>query len=197
MFIVVNDVDLICFALHIAFYNWLFIYKSTVYTVSFYEYLFLLSLWLDIFRSSCLKLLCEKCASKSFRKIHRKTGKHLCHSLFFSKEDPTQVSSCEFCKIFKNTSSYRKPPMAGSTSPRTWIFARRKQTLTNIPNKRFPKRFSKILKKILPSSCKLRADNLQLHKKLFFLHRYFPGNLPKISQPRHFSEYLWTIESSI
>ena len=33
------------------------------------------------------------------------TGKHLCQSLFFNNiaELKTQVSSCEFCEIFKNT----------------------------------------------------------------------------------------------
>ena len=32
-------------------------------------------------------------------------GKHLCMSLFFNKEETlAQVFSCEFCKIFKNTS---------------------------------------------------------------------------------------------
>ena len=42
------------------------------------------------------------------------TGKHLCWSLFnkvagweacnfFEKETPTHVSSCEYCKVFKNS----------------------------------------------------------------------------------------------
>ena len=30
------------------------------------------------------------------------------------KETPTQIFSCEYCKIFKNSSFYRKPPVAGS-----------------------------------------------------------------------------------
>ena len=29
------------------------------------------------------------------------------------KETPTQVFSCEFCEIFKNSFFYRKPPVAG------------------------------------------------------------------------------------
>ena len=49
---------------------------------------------------------------KNFAKF---IGKHLCRSLFFNKvadlkpatllkkETPTQVFSCEFCEIFKNT----------------------------------------------------------------------------------------------
>ena len=37
---------------------------------------------------------------KNFAKF---TGKHLCRSLFFNKETPTQVFSCEICEIFKNT----------------------------------------------------------------------------------------------
>ena len=49
------------------------------------------------------------------------TGEHLCWSLFltkfftdFIKNTPTQVFSCEICKIFKNTSFYRTPPVAAS-----------------------------------------------------------------------------------
>ena len=49
------------------------------------------------------------------------TGKHLCWSLFlttfftdFIKNTPTQVFSCEICKIFNNTIYYRTPPVAAS-----------------------------------------------------------------------------------
>ena len=53
------------------------------------------------------------------------TGKHLCRSLLLKnlqaeplqlhkKMTPTQVLSCEVCKIFKNTFSYRTPPVAAT-----------------------------------------------------------------------------------
>ena len=37
------------------------------------------------------------------------TGKNLCWS-----QAPTQLFSCEYCKIFKNSLFYRIPPVAGS-----------------------------------------------------------------------------------
>ena len=62
---------------------------------------------------------CKKGALlKNFGKF---TGKHLCPSLFFNKvaglwkkKTLAQVFSCEFCKISKNTFSYRTAPVAGS-----------------------------------------------------------------------------------
>ena len=33
------------------------------------------------------------------------------------KKSPTQVFSCEVCKTFKNTFSYRKPPVTASAVP--------------------------------------------------------------------------------
>ena len=51
------------------------------------------------------------------------TGKHLCHSPFFNKAEAcnflkerllTQVSSCEFGEIFKNTLFYRTPLVTAS-----------------------------------------------------------------------------------
>ena len=39
----------------------------------------------------------KKMFLKDFTKF---TGKHLCWSLSFQKENPTQVFSCEFCEIF-------------------------------------------------------------------------------------------------
>ena len=44
------------------------------------------------------------------------SGKHLCWSLFFSyqKETPTNVLSCEYCKIIENNFFYRPPPVAAS-----------------------------------------------------------------------------------
>ena len=43
------------------------------------------------------------------------TGKHLCWSLVlikYLKEIPTQVFSCEYYEMFKNTFFYRIPPVA-------------------------------------------------------------------------------------
>ena len=56
------------------------------------------------------------------------TGKHLCWSLFLKnlqaeglqlpkKKTPTQVFSCELCENFKNTFSYRTPPVSASATP--------------------------------------------------------------------------------
>ena len=48
------------------------------------------------------------------------TERHLCQSLFFNKvaglrlETLSQVFSCEFCKVSKNTFSYRTLPVAAS-----------------------------------------------------------------------------------
>ena len=58
------------------------------------------------------------------------SGKHLCWSPFlinkpeglqrYQKETPTQVCSCEYCEIFKNSFFYRTPLVAASVqvSPR-------------------------------------------------------------------------------
>ena len=64
----------------------------------------------------------KKDAFKNFSKF---TGKYLCQSRFFNKvvvvgiatllkETPTQVFSCEFWEIFKNTFFYRTPSVAAS-----------------------------------------------------------------------------------
>ena len=65
-----------------------------------------------MFRSSRLEVFCNKDVLGNFAKF---TGKHLCQSLFLNKvaglglqlylkkETLTQVLSCEFCKICKNT----------------------------------------------------------------------------------------------
>ena len=60
-------------------------------------------------RSSRQQLFCKKSIFRNFTKF---TGKRLCQSLFFKKQTLAQVYSCEFCKIFKNLLSYRKPPVA-------------------------------------------------------------------------------------
>ena len=65
-------------------------------------------------RSGLPKVFFKKGFLKNFAKF---TGKHLCRSLhkvadlrlatLLKKETPTQVLSCEFCKIFKNSLAYR------------------------------------------------------------------------------------------
>ena len=77
------------------------------------------------FRSRCPEQFCKNGALRNFANI---TGKHLCQSLFFNKvaglrsracnfikkETLAQVFSCEFCKISKNTFSYRTPLVGAS-----------------------------------------------------------------------------------
>ena len=67
------------------------------------------------------EVFCEKGVLGNFAKF---TGKHLCQNLFINKvaglfnfikkETLAQVLSCEFCKISKNTFSYRTLPLAAS-----------------------------------------------------------------------------------
>ena len=67
-------------------------------------------------------MFCKKGVLRNFKKF---TGKHLCQRLFFNKvaglalnfikkESLTQVFSCEFGEISKNTLFYRTPPVAAS-----------------------------------------------------------------------------------
>ena len=83
----------------------------------------------------------RRCSIKKriFRNFTTFTGKHLRQSLFFNKvaglrpktcnfikkETLAQVFYCEFCEIFKNTFSYRTPPVAAlvpdSLLMRRWI----------------------------------------------------------------------------
>ena len=73
-------------------------------------------------RSSRPDVFCEKGVLRNFAKF---TGKHLCQSLFINKvaggacnfikkETLTQVFSCEFCEISKNTLFYRTPLVTAS-----------------------------------------------------------------------------------
>ena len=72
---------------------------------------------LTVVRSSHQRCSVTKGVLRNFENF---TGKNLCQSLFFNKvaglrpaskkETLAQVFSCEFCKISKNTFSYRKPP---------------------------------------------------------------------------------------
>ena len=77
-------------------------------------------------RSSHQRRSIEIGVRKNFTKF---TGKHLCMSLFFNKvaglrpsglqiyynETPTQVFSCEYCQIFKNSFFNRTPLVAASS----------------------------------------------------------------------------------
>ena len=53
-----------------------------------------------LYRSSRQRSSLKKVFLKNFTKF---TGKYLYWSLFFKKENPPKVFSCEFCEIFKNT----------------------------------------------------------------------------------------------
>ena len=55
----------------------------------------------------------NKCSSK-FLNTHRKTS--VLESLFNNGVSSTQVFSCEYCEIFKNSFFYRTPPVAASVS---------------------------------------------------------------------------------
>ena len=83
-------------------------------------------LWNDIQNtqtgtSSRPEVFCKKGVLRNFAKF---TGKYLCQSLFFIKvagwsrlikrDTVAQVFSCEFCKISRNTFSYRTPPVVAS-----------------------------------------------------------------------------------
>ena len=56
-------------------------------------------------------MLCKKAALKSFIIF---TGKQLCWNLFREKETPTQVTSCEYCEIYKDTYFEEHLPRAAS-----------------------------------------------------------------------------------
>ena len=78
----------------------------------------ILNTWHQIYpenQSSHPEVFCKKGVLRNFAKF---TGKHLCQSLFFKnffkKETLAQVFSCEFCKISKNTFSYRTLLVAAS-----------------------------------------------------------------------------------
>ena len=63
-------------------------------------------------RSSRLEVFWRKGVLRYFAKF---TGKRLYKGLFFNKvQTLVQVLSCEFCKISKNTFSYKTPPVAAS-----------------------------------------------------------------------------------
>ena len=73
-------------------------------------------IWLwERLRSSRSDVFCKKSVLRNFTKF---TGQHLCQNLCFHNfiiiETLAQVFSCEFCKISKNTCSYRTPQVATS-----------------------------------------------------------------------------------
>ena len=68
------------------------------------------------YRSNRPDMFCKKDVIRNFAKF---TGNHLCQCLYFNMvagfikiETLAQVFPCEFCKISKNTFSYRTPPVA-------------------------------------------------------------------------------------
>ena len=62
-------------------------------------------------RSSHQEVFCKEGVLSNFAKFTEKTP--VLESLF-KKEALAQVFSCKFCKISKNTFSYRTPPVAAS-----------------------------------------------------------------------------------
>ena len=84
------------------------------------------------FSMSYIEAVALRCSLKKvlkFWNFAKFTGKHLCQGLFLNKvaslrlaallkkrETLAQMFFCEFCKIFKNTFSYRIPPVAASVS---------------------------------------------------------------------------------
>ena len=83
------------------------------------------------FRSSRPDVFSRKGVLGNFTKF---TGKHLCQSFRFNKfagqETLTQVFSCKFCEISKNTFSYGTPPVGASENSLRIFF--RQITPTNL-----------------------------------------------------------------
>ena len=69
--------------------------------------------------SSCLEMLCKKGVLINFTKF---TGKHKKEKI----DTPVWVFSCEYCKIYKNSFSYRIPPLATSNRVPPPLFSNRK-----------------------------------------------------------------------
>ena len=66
----------------------------------------------DLIMNSSQEAVPETC---SVKKVFLKILRESCN--FIRKETLAQVFSCEFCKISKNTFSYRTPLVAASSSP--------------------------------------------------------------------------------
>ena len=93
---------------------------SECYLISFH----MLLTWLSLSGS---KAVAAKCFIGILKNSAEFTGKQLCWNHFFNRipsqflsqnDTPTQMSSCEFCKIFKNICSYRAPLVAVSVDLR-------------------------------------------------------------------------------
>ena len=99
-----------------------YLYSEITSTYSLWDYSLLFHLWTEAVSWRCsvknvfLEILQNsqknRCARVSFL-IKLKTS--ACN--FIKKETVAQVFTCEFCKISKNTFSYRTPPVA----PSLWI----------------------------------------------------------------------------
>ena len=72
-----------------------------------------------------------KCSVKKvFQEISQNSQENTCVRVFFNKvagtcnfikkETLTQVFSCEFCEIYKNTFFHRTPPVAASETIHKW-----------------------------------------------------------------------------
>ena len=88
------------------------------FRLSFIKKFFNTEAELEKSRSSRLEVFCKKGVLRNFAKF---AGKRLCQSLYFNKatdwglqETLAQVLFCEFCKIYKNTFSYRTTLVAAS-----------------------------------------------------------------------------------
>ena len=65
-----------------------------------------------------LEAVAQRCSVKKvFLEISQNSQENT--RVFFTKETLTQVFSCEFCEISKNTFSYRTPLVAASEKSRT------------------------------------------------------------------------------
>ena len=51
-------------------------------------------------------------SKKVFLNVLQYSQENTCVGVSFQKQIPTQVLSCEYCEIFKNTLFYRTPPVA-------------------------------------------------------------------------------------
>ena len=105
--------------MRVIYYIWLNFNLSIVF-LGEYIWIGCFVLRISLYRSCRSEAFWEKGVLRNFAKF---AVKHLCQSLFFNKvpawnfikkETLAQVFSCEFCKISKNTFSYRTPPVAAS-----------------------------------------------------------------------------------
>ena len=62
--------------------------------------------FMHLLASSCVEVFCKKCILEILQNSQENTKRET--------KTPVQVFSCEFCKIYKNSFSYRIPPLATS-----------------------------------------------------------------------------------